>query len=105
MKKVTAIVAIGAAMTIFTAANPAYADGWQRSRKVIGPYGGVHTFEGRGYCNENGCKSRQQWTGPRGRTLTRHGRTKCYDGYCQGSAKWAGPHGGSAVVKRRFRRY
>ena len=67
MKKVTAIVAIGAAMTIFTAANPAYADGWQRSRKVIGPYGGVHTFEGHGYCNENGCKSRQQWTGPRGR--------------------------------------
>lgn len=105
MKTVKAIAAIGAAIAMFTTANPAYADGWERSRTIIGPNGGKHMVEGSGYCDAYGCESRQRWTGPRGRSVTRHGSTECYDGYCEGWAKWTGPNGGSTVVNRRFRRY
>lgn len=105
MKKLTTLAAIGAALTVFAAASPAYADGWDRQRVIIGPHGGEHHFKGRGYCDEHGCASQQRWTGPRGRTLTRKGSTDCYGGYCEGKAVWTGPRGNSAVVKRRFRRW
>ncbi len=105
MKRMTCIAAIGAAMTLFAAASPAYADGWKRERTVIGPHGGVSTFRGSGYCDDGECASKQKWTGPHGRTVTRRGSTSCHDGYCEGTAEWTGSRGNTAVVKRRFHRY
>jgi hypothetical protein len=105
MKHLTSLAAVGAAMTLFAAASPAYADGWDRSRTVIGPDGGQYTAHGEGYCEDGHCSSQQQWTGPRGRTVTRQGSAECHDGYCRGRATYTGPNGGQAVVKRRFRRY
>ena len=105
MKKLTAIAAIGAAMTMFAAASPASADGWDRSRTVIGPHGGEHEFEGRGYCDEDGCASRQRWRGPHGRTLTRRGHTECHDDHCERTSVWVGPRGHKRVVRHHFHRY
>ena len=105
MKKVTSLAALGAVLTVFAAASPAYADGWERQRTVIGPYGGERNFHGGGYCDEDGCDSHQQWTGPHGQTVTRKGYTDCYGEVCRGKAVWTGPNGNQAVVKRRFRRW
>lgn len=104
MKHFASLAALGAVMTMFTFASPAYADGWERSRTVIGPYGGKRTFESRGSCEHGSCSSEQRWTGPRGRTVTRRGSTSCYGGECSGSAEWSGPRG-TTSVKRRFQRY
>ena len=86
MKQLSSLAAIGAALTVFAVASPAYADGWERSRTVHGPYSGEHNFRGSGNCNDDSCSSRQEWTGPGGGTITRKGSTSCYDGYCEGSA-------------------
>lgn len=105
MKYLSSLAIAGAAMTVFAAASPAFADGWDRSRTVVGPEGGVWTFNGRGSCDHGECSSEQRWTGPGGGTVTRRGGTRCYDGVCEGTAKWTGPRGNSGVVKRRFERY
>lgn len=105
MKRLTTLTAIAAALTVFAAASPAYADGWERERSIYGPYGGERHFYGSGDCDDNGCASHQHWTGPGGRTLTRKGYTDCYGGKCEGTAVWTGPRGNEAVVERRFRRW
>ena len=105
MRKLTTLAAFGAVLSVFAAASPAYADGWERSRKITGPHGGERSFYGRGDCDYDGCSSQQQWKGPNGRTVTREGSSDCYGRYCEGEAVWTGPNGGQAVVERRFRRW
>lgn len=105
MRKLTTLAAIGTALTVFAAASPAYADGWERSRSVTGPYGGERHFYGSGSCDEYGCASRQEWSGPNGGTVTRQGYTDCYGDHCRGKAVWTGPNGNKTVVRRNFRRW
>lgn len=103
MKKITQIaIAVLFSLMTLTAAQ---ADGWERNRVYKGPYGGTAAFNGKGYCNDYGCKSKQSWRGPNGGTVTRKGKTYCHDGYCESSAKWTGPRGKTWSRNFRFRRH
>lgn len=103
MKSLTVLAAIAAGSLVF--ASSASAQGWERSRTAVGPYGGTATFNGAGSCSGGTCSSHQSWTGPGGNSVTRDGSTSCSGGACNGTTTWTGPRGNTVSRSRRFHRY
>lgn len=99
----TTLAATAALVGLIAATTSANA--WERSRRTVGPNGGVWTFNGKGNCANGSCNSQQRWTGPNGGTVNREGSTTCAGGVCNGSSRWTGPNGRQVETQRQFRRY